>query len=85
MHTIEHAPNHQWSKGRDEDSVRHGPVLLAWVVGREETVVCSIANLIQTSGNDLAEAFFVAYLVHELVGAYEDARLAECGQSKDGA
>lgn len=62
-----------------------GPVLFAWVIGCEEAIVCSIADLIETGGYDLAEALFVADLVHELVGAHEDSRLAECGQSEDGA
>lgn len=65
--------------------MRKGPVLFAGVVRCKETIVRSVADLVETGGYDLAEALFIADFVHELVGAHEDTRLAECSQSEDGA
>lgn len=63
----------------------NSPVLLAGVIGREETIVCSIADLLETSSDGLAETLFIADFVHQLLRANEYTRLAECSQSEDGA
>lgn len=81
--TIEHAANHQRAKCGDKDAMRDRPILLAGVVGGEKTIVCAIANLLQTLSDDLAESLFVANLVDQLMRAYEDAGAAKGSETKD--
>jgi hypothetical protein len=82
-HTIKHAADIQRTKRRHQHAVSDGPILLAGVLGREEAIVGPVADLIQRRANGLGESFFVADLVNQFVGAEEDARDAECGESVD--
>lgn len=63
--------------------MRDRPILLAGVVGGEKTIVCAIANLLQTLSDDLAEPLFIANLVDQLMRADEDAGAAKGGETKD--
>lgn len=63
--------------------MRDRPILLAGVVGCKKTIVCAIANLLQTLRDDLAESLFIANLVDQLMRADEDAGAAKGGEAKD--
>ena len=43
------------------------PVLLRGVVGCEQAIVCAIADLLQTLGDDFSESLLIADLVNQLM------------------
>jgi hypothetical protein len=57
--------------------MRNSPVLFAGIVRRKETVVNTIADLSQTSGDHFGEALLIADFVYQLVGADKDSGSAK--------
>jgi hypothetical protein len=43
------------------------PILFAGIIGREKTVVCAIANFLQTLSDNFAESLFIADLIDQLM------------------
>lgn len=78
--TIKHAPNRQGPKCRDQNTMRHGPIFLPRVMGREQTIMNTISELIQRTGNHFGETLLVKDLIHELMSTDEYSRSPEESQ-----
>ena len=62
--TIKHAADHQRTESRNKNAMRNSPVLFAGIIRGEETVVNTIADLSQASGDHFAEALLIADFVY---------------------
>ena len=70
--TIKHPPNGQRPKRRHQNPVRNSPILLPWIISREQTIVNTIPDLLQSPGNHLSEALLVKNLIGKFMAADED-------------